>query len=378
MDDIAFLIKTIDRPKMLHRILTSIRKFYPEVLVIVGDDSEEPYPEVSAQFENVVHLELPPDIGCSAGRNRLLEAALDREKPLFALFDDNNVVSRCTQIELMRVNLLEHPVDLVAGFFYKSYPKGVIEAYEGFFAWDEHHAHLRLSKPKGIGDAKLRHCLIEVDCTQQFFVANTQDILDMGGWSEKYKTKEHEDFFLKLRKSGRRAAICPWSGVLHRREHAVHGRDEEYEGILNIKNEIEDRKKLYESRRGRGSYRNMWKKDWGAEKFSVRGTPYSAEDYVRRVLTKHKINFRSGSAKMPFVSLDAETLDEDRRPPLQINPVPLIFVPKDQEAINESVSPSESDMHKPLGSIVPPENPDFSDGALCSPPNSPKRNLLLV
>ena len=123
--DITIIIKTFERPRSLHRLLKSIFFYYPDVKVVVADDSADPEKtnrEVMGRWpgKDIEYLALPYDVGLSEGRNR----ALARVKtPYFVLCDDDFVFDRRTNLELMKRQLEEHKVDLVAGMYFESNPK---------------------------------------------------------------------------------------------------------------------------------------------------------------------------------------------------------------------------------------------------------------
>ena len=62
LDDVTAVIKTFQRPKSLDILLRSIRRFYPRLKVLVGDDGFQPSPR------NDVKYLLEPDVGVSARR----------------------------------------------------------------------------------------------------------------------------------------------------------------------------------------------------------------------------------------------------------------------------------------------------------------------
>ena len=79
--NLTAIIKTFERPRALDRLIRSIRRDYPDLPIIVGDDSFHPYRRTDVEY-----LRLPPDIGASAGRNAMLHRV---QTPLFLQLDDD-------------------------------------------------------------------------------------------------------------------------------------------------------------------------------------------------------------------------------------------------------------------------------------------------
>ena len=137
LDDLTAVIKTFQRPRSLDRLIASIRRFYPELKILVGDDSFVPSPH-----HNVDYLRLTPDVGVSAGRNALLERI---ETPYFLLLDDDLEFTAETVIQRLMAPVAEGMIDLVAGdyirckrrlFFVRRKP----QPYHGLL--DLHNGHL--------------------------------------------------------------------------------------------------------------------------------------------------------------------------------------------------------------------------------------------
>lgn len=152
--ELTILITTFKRPEALKRLLKSIKKYYPEVKVIVNDDSEY-------------------DRGVSWSRNHLVSQV---KTPYYLLLDDDFVFSEDTKIEIL-LEKLKTGYDIVAGAVRDS--KGQIIHYE---------ARLKLE------DGVLKREMAEeepFDIVLNFFVAKKE----VSGWDEEMKTGEHSAFF---------------------------------------------------------------------------------------------------------------------------------------------------------------------------------------
>ena len=109
LSQVTAIIKTFERPKSVDRLIRSIRRHYPELKIMVGDDSFHPTPRSDVQY-----VRLPEDIGLSAGRNELLKRV---ETPFFLLLDDDLEFHRGTRIERLAHLASRHDFAVAAGNF---------------------------------------------------------------------------------------------------------------------------------------------------------------------------------------------------------------------------------------------------------------------
>ena len=207
LKDVTAIIKTFERPHALTRLLRSIQKFYPELRVIVGDGSFSPSPRRDVQY-----IRLPPDVGVSAGRNALLKRV---DTPYFLQLDDDFEFTSQTCIEQLAAVVDQHPVHLAAGdcidckrrFF--GYVRRKPSPYHGRIELEGDHLSVRSGC----------HCwergYYRCDIVSQFFVAQCDAILAMGGWNELLKTQEHTEFFVRFQRHRLRAAYCPQVTLWH-------------------------------------------------------------------------------------------------------------------------------------------------------------------
>jgi len=64
--------KTYMRYKCVRHLIYSIQKFYPNIAILVADDSEIAHREQLTEFKNIYHFYMPPNYGWFAGRNLLV------------------------------------------------------------------------------------------------------------------------------------------------------------------------------------------------------------------------------------------------------------------------------------------------------------------
>lgn len=177
----TIIVKTFERAELLDRLLVSIRRFYPDVPVLVADDSEQPTDHRLATRT----FRLPFDSGLPVGRNLLLRHVPTR---YFITCDDDFVFRPDTRLERLIDALETHPdLDIVGG-----------HADDGNKPWQM------------FGDAKpaKRGDLLICDYVRNFFAARTLSVQQIGGWSERTKIGgEHREFFSRAKSNGLGVAL---------------------------------------------------------------------------------------------------------------------------------------------------------------------------
>ena len=202
---VTAIVKTFERPRSLDRLVRSIRRFYPRMRVIVGDDSMTAYPR-----NDVDYVRLPVDVGVAAGRNAMLELV---ETPYFLTLDDDFAFTQQTRLELLLQTLEQHDADLVAGDLIsceQRFPMWVSrrrQVYHGILRRDGDSLQMIPGHAGRLGDA------FECDLTPQFFLARTSLFREIGGWFAPLKFDDHEELFMRLKDHGCR--------VLHRPDVAA-------------------------------------------------------------------------------------------------------------------------------------------------------------
>ena len=196
-EKVTLIAKTFERPKCVKRMIESVRKFYPDIRLIIVDDSKEPEP-----LDDCEYLILPYDSGVSAGRNYALKHV---ETPYFVTLDDDFVFTEDTKLELWLDILEENPgLDLVAGMAGNLHWAGGISTQGGVFSLT--------SGPVGeLNGFNL------YDIVVQFFMARLDKVLAFGAWDEDYKTGvEHRDFFFRA-KGKLKITLCTDVKCIHTR-----------------------------------------------------------------------------------------------------------------------------------------------------------------
>jgi GT2 family glycosyltransferase len=197
---VTAIIKTFERPRSLDRLVRSIRRYYPALRVIVGDDSVTAYPRTDVDY-----VRLPVDVGVAAGRNAILELV---ETPYFLTLDDDIAFTAQTRIERLLETLVRHDAALVSG--------DLIDCEQRFSLWVRRRRQIYHGVIRRDGDslrlvpgyASILGEAYECDLTPQFFLARTDVIRQVGGWFAPLKMDDHHELFLRLKEHGQR--------VLHR------------------------------------------------------------------------------------------------------------------------------------------------------------------
>lgn len=179
LQQVTALIKTFERPAKLKRLVKSIRRRYPDLKIIVVDDSRDP-----VQLEGVQTILLPYDSGVSAGRNAGL-AAIQSEYML--CLDDDFVFNRQTDLMQALADIKAHPeIDILAGEVIYL-PLRIVHSYAqtSVFATGKQ----PLKTPGSLIGGFPVHLKVP-----NFYIARSERIR-LVGWDEKLKRLDHADFF---------------------------------------------------------------------------------------------------------------------------------------------------------------------------------------
>jgi glycosyltransferase involved in cell wall biosynthesis len=182
MSKFTICIKTFERPEALRLLVYGIRRAYPDVRILVADDSENPEP-----LETVEYFPMPFDSGLSAGRNLLLSQV---NTPYVVFLDDDFVFSEDTKLERLQEDLDKHSdIDLVAGMVTVN---GKETHYEGILVAEGDVLHGR-RETRGVIDG-----LPLYDVVYNFFMARV-DKLRLVPWDNNLKLAEHTEFCLRAK-----------------------------------------------------------------------------------------------------------------------------------------------------------------------------------
>ena len=190
MNEIDFLITTLDRYHLLNELIDSIFKFYPNAKVTVADQSRI----IDTKFYNkwrwrdLKVLPLPFDCGLSMARNLLVE---ETERKYKLILEDDFLFTKETRIE----GLLElmDVADIAGGSVYR---KGIRIPFEHYF---EKLGDTIYQRPDG--DLFMKYKTVKykpTGCVLNFFLANSIVFKDTM-WYNELKLREHQHFFYRVK-----------------------------------------------------------------------------------------------------------------------------------------------------------------------------------
>jgi len=211
LTQLTAIIKTFERPRVLARLLASMHKYYPELRVLVADDSLDGQSREFPVSANTYYLRLPADVGLSAGRNAMLARV---RTPYFLLLDDDLQFHRRTRLETLLQSVAGGEQDLVAGDLIGCQRKWLFvqrKPQPGHGTLHVQGGNLTLRRGGLLTDDGLVRC----DLVHNFFVARTDRVRAMGGWDPDLKLDEQVEFFFRARQFSLRVGMCPEVTAFH-------------------------------------------------------------------------------------------------------------------------------------------------------------------
>ncbi|XP_002733027.1 beta-1,4 N-acetylgalactosaminyltransferase 1-like [Saccoglossus kowalevskii] len=212
---VTIVSKTFERYECVKRLISSVRTFYPNIKIIIADDSCK---KQKLDGNNVKHFLMPFLEGYNAGKNLLVSQVRTK---YFLWVDDDYVFTSDTILERF-VEKLESPtaeLDLVAGLILH---KGVVTETITKDAW----SHVEYAKGKDSGCIMKRTTTIKTlkefpncklkDMVTNFFMAKTEAVRKVG-FDLTFERFAHREFFVDAL-GYLRIAQCDDVIILHRRE----------------------------------------------------------------------------------------------------------------------------------------------------------------
>jgi len=197
--DIAILITTFLRDEDLFRCVESIRKFYPNIAVYIGDNGEPAAKKTRFCNNNGCTLyQLPFDLGVSGVRNEVMRRMPDKHRYI-VVCDDDTVFTKKTKLETWRI-ILDADADIaVVGGMLKI--NDIVDQKYEARTWienNEYHVE-RITDPEWQKTKCGQYKYFQCDLTLNFFMMR-QYIWKINMWDIKFKIAfEHSDFFLRLK-----------------------------------------------------------------------------------------------------------------------------------------------------------------------------------
>jgi GT2 family glycosyltransferase len=257
---VTVIMKTFQRPRTAARAVDHLRRHYPEIRLLIADDSRE---ALAFQHPHAEVVRLPFDSGISKGRNVLLARV---QTPYFLLMDDDHWFSRRTRLARMLRILERERFDILAChvFFRRHterwFPRRRLNNFfmnlrleDGTFELvDAYHQKTR----------SWRVC----DLVENFFVARTESVRALGGWDERLKIAEHAEFFIRAKLAGLKVGYTPLAAVDHVHIH----RERASRDYAPFRGHRQD------------EFRRIWIETHGIRRFVERdGRSLSSEEWIR-------------------------------------------------------------------------------------------------
>jgi glycosyltransferase involved in cell wall biosynthesis len=193
--DVTVVVKTFERPDVLRRLVSSIRRFYPRLAIFVVDDSAERLQPVPEGITRYFHLPFN-SLGAAGGRNYGLGQA---ETKYVLVSDDDMVFGRRTNLRRMLRVLETTCFDLVSCKLIDHTWSGV---RQGPLRWESTLDIADGALVQRFGASRgTRDGLPVFDAVVQFFMAD-RERLGPDPWDSRLNLIEHTDFFLTLRERG--------------------------------------------------------------------------------------------------------------------------------------------------------------------------------
>lgn len=232
-NELTIIIKTFERYRSLKKMLTSIcKENLEEFRIIILDDSKKNYKiKIMEEFSEqltIKYIISEFDIGVCEGRNRLLKEV---ETPYFLLCDDDYIFDFRTKLKENLEIIKKMKLDILGGSYYNRYTinnfyelytalkhpkllfnillkKEILSNYTGNFKEKKNKLYLEKNF-----DANSNVYLTEI--VNNFFIGNTEKIIEMGGWDKDLKIAEHEEFFYRAKRKKIKVGFSKTLGTLH-------------------------------------------------------------------------------------------------------------------------------------------------------------------
>jgi hypothetical protein len=195
---VTAIVKTFDRPACCQRLLNSIRRYYPDLKIIVADDSTTPR---DWRAPGVASLPMAFDSGEGFARNVMAESVAT---PYLLFLDDDFIFTPQTDLHALLWALNANSLDICAGAVLH-HQDGQPARYNGCFLWQG--SMLHLIEPANIGQGG------PVDVAVNFYLARTASV--RGLWDSSLKINGHLDSFLTAKERGLWVAYHPACSLHH-------------------------------------------------------------------------------------------------------------------------------------------------------------------
>ena len=196
--DVTIGISAFRRPGCVERLVESIRRYYPNSQIIIGDNGDQP---ANIRDPHVTYLRLPFNIGLSATRNRIVDSL--QTPYLWLLDDDFEFTAETDCARLLDVLDANESNGVVGGGLYEN---GQCST------WAQ-----RLVLENGVLNGKPVRRDIQFAGQTQYYLADTvvnfalfrREMLADHLWTDALKLREHADYYWRVKQAGQwQVAVC--------------------------------------------------------------------------------------------------------------------------------------------------------------------------
>ena len=189
-ENVTIIYKSFERQKMAKRLYRNIQSYYPDVRVIIADDSSRP---LDLQDDSLQVIQLPFNSGLSFGLNRALEKV---ETPYVMRMDDDELLTVKTCLGAQVKFLEMHPEADLVGFCTLTaiQCKNPDEEVSKFTSFNMKGAPKPLRIPH-MTQIDGNHFVMGK--VPNLYVARTDKVRSIG-WDENIRMMDHQDFFWRV------------------------------------------------------------------------------------------------------------------------------------------------------------------------------------
>lgn len=187
--NVTFMFKSFERQKQAKELYKSIRKYYPEAMIVIADDSQKP---LTLEDDNLKIIQMPFNSGLSKGLN---QALAEIQTPFLMRIDDDELLTRRSDIAgELRFLLAHQDVDLIGipcvdALKFRSLKKTI----QPYFKFTMREAPLPLKIAIG---TRLDQDHVILGKVPNIFLARTESVRKVG-WDDNIRMIDHHDFFFR-------------------------------------------------------------------------------------------------------------------------------------------------------------------------------------
>jgi len=229
LEDTAILVTTFLRDKCLFRCIESIRKYYPEIVVFIGDngDSDKEKSKFCRQQQCKL-FQLPFDLGVSGVRNESIKLIPKKYKNI-VICEDDIIFTEGTKLEGWKEILdKKEAVGIVGGLLKADEVKEQHYEANTRIENDTHYIE-KIEYPEWKKLGKMRYFLC--DLILNVFMMR-RAVWDECQWDNQFKTAfEHSDFFLRIKRDTPwKVAYTPDVWMYHKKDMIIKTGYAKYRG----------------------------------------------------------------------------------------------------------------------------------------------------